>query len=161
SRTVGWFTTMFPVALEVPAGGWGGALKAVKEQLRAVPQRGIGYGALRSRVAAPAPQVRFNYVGAVDRPLAGGALIRGVATGLELLGGSAERRTHLLDLVVRIERDQLRFDWTYSDGIHRESTVVALAERVGRALAGIVAHCGSPEAGGRTPSDFPLARVDQ
>src|SRR5207249_3177007 len=68
SRTVGWFTTMFPVALDLSAaGGWGATLKSVKEQLRAVPRRGLGYGALRylrtgtpaadDLARGPAPQV--------------------------------------------------------------------------------------------------------
>jgi non-ribosomal peptide synthetase component F len=53
SRTVGWFTTLFPVALDVPEDpDWGTTLKSVKEQLRAVPRRGIGYGALRHLTAA-------------------------------------------------------------------------------------------------------------
>ena len=48
SRTVGWFTTVYPALLELPeSGDAGAALKAVKEQLRAVPGRGIGYGLLR------------------------------------------------------------------------------------------------------------------
>ena len=47
SRTVGWFTTLYPVLLEVPASaGPGQALQAVKGQLRRVPQRGLGYGLL-------------------------------------------------------------------------------------------------------------------
>ncbi|HZM74979.1 MAG TPA: amino acid adenylation domain-containing protein, partial [Candidatus Limnocylindrales bacterium] len=167
SRTVGWFTTMYPVAVEVPGGDWGGALKAVKEQLRAVPHRGIGYGALRylasdpELAATPDPRIRFNYVGAVDRPVTGGALIAGVVTGLELLESPEERRSHPLDLVARLEHDRLRFDWTYSDGVHREATVQTLADRVNLVLQEIVEHCASPGAGGRTPSDFPLAGLDQ
>src|SRR2546429_678793 len=47
SRTVGWFTTLFPVALDIPGLDWGRTLKSVKEQLRAIPGKGIGYGALR------------------------------------------------------------------------------------------------------------------
>ncbi|MCA1677375.1 MAG: condensation domain-containing protein, partial [Actinobacteria bacterium] len=77
SHTVGWFTTMFPVALEVSrTSGWGEILKSVKEQLRAVPHRGLSYGALRylsapdSPAAAlqddPAPQISFNYHGQWD-----------------------------------------------------------------------------------------------
>ncbi|MCA1708874.1 MAG: condensation domain-containing protein, partial [Actinobacteria bacterium] len=77
SRTVGWFTTEFPVALEVStAGGVGGLLKSVKEQLRAVPHRGLSYGALRYMSAPdspasalhddPSPQISFNYLGQWD-----------------------------------------------------------------------------------------------
>src|SRR5215813_6957071 len=57
THTVGWFTSLFPVRLEAAgidlddalAGGasLGRALKLVKEQLRAVPANGVGYGLLR------------------------------------------------------------------------------------------------------------------
>ncbi|HEX2288933.1 MAG TPA: condensation domain-containing protein, partial [Pseudonocardiaceae bacterium] len=67
SRTVGWFTTMFPLALDIPTtADLGGLLKSVKEQLRAVPGRGLGYGALRyltptqALADQPHPQVSFN-----------------------------------------------------------------------------------------------------
>ncbi len=70
SRTVGWFTSEFPVVLAVPAGGWGVVLKSVKEQLRAVPGRGVGYGALRylascggELAAGRRPGIGFNYLG--------------------------------------------------------------------------------------------------
>src|SRR5207253_1356835 len=77
SRTVGWFTTLFPVALDMAGDrDWGETLKSVKEQLRAVPRRGLGYGALRylrqgipqaeSLAGGPEPQVSFNYLGQFD-----------------------------------------------------------------------------------------------
>src|SRR5205823_14796292 len=48
SRTVGWFTSLFPVLLDTSAAlDPGSALKRVKEQLRAIPHRGLGYGVLR------------------------------------------------------------------------------------------------------------------
>src|SRR5260370_27574266 len=52
SRTVGWFTTSFPVRLRLEGEGPGAALKAVKEQVRRGPGRGLGYGALRHFVPA-------------------------------------------------------------------------------------------------------------
>ncbi|WP_159393263.1 non-ribosomal peptide synthetase, partial [Streptomyces rimosus] len=81
SRTVGWFTSLFPVRLDLEGvdvedafrGGAaaGVALKRVKEQLRAIPDHGIGYGLLRhlnpeteeALSSAPAPQIGFNYLG--------------------------------------------------------------------------------------------------
>src|SRR5207247_3631861 len=74
SRTVGWFTSEFPVALTVARdAGWGEVLKSVKEQLRAIPRKGLSYGALRylSPPDSPAgmlrddplPQISFNYLG--------------------------------------------------------------------------------------------------
>ena len=55
SRTVGWFTTLYPVVLEIPSGSLGRpVLQGVKEQLRRVPHRGLGYGLLRYlRQASP------------------------------------------------------------------------------------------------------------
>src|SRR5205085_2616916 len=73
SRTVGWFTSLYPVLLEVPPSDEvGEALKSIKEQLRQVPQHGIGYGVLRylaeedvrqQLVGLPEAQVSFNYHG--------------------------------------------------------------------------------------------------
>src|SRR5947209_8080956 len=51
--------------------------------------------------------------------------------------------------------------FAYGSALHREETIAALAERWVAALAGLVDHCLSPEAGGYTPSDFPLAGLDQ
>ena len=81
TRTVGWFTSLYPVRLDpglldledALAGGasLGRALKTIKEQLRAVPGKGLGYGLLRylnGETAAQlagfaAPQLGFNYLG--------------------------------------------------------------------------------------------------
>ncbi|WP_203925051.1 AMP-binding protein, partial [Rugosimonospora africana] len=86
SRTVGWFTSLFPVRLdagtltweEVRAGspGVGGVVKQLKEHLRQIPDNGIGYGLLRylnpdtAQILAdlPTPQIGFNYFGRVDAP---------------------------------------------------------------------------------------------
>ncbi|MEU6589843.1 non-ribosomal peptide synthase/polyketide synthase [Streptomyces sp. NPDC046881] len=167
SRTVGWFTSLHPVALTVPAGDWGTALKAVKEQLRAVPDRGLGYGVLRHLArdprltAAPAPGITFNYLGRFDWSADGGTLIGAVPGGLGGAEAPGTERPHLLDVVARVEDDRLEITWYYGAGRHREETVTALAEGMLRALTDIVAHCARPDAGGRTPSDFPLARLDQ
>ncbi|MFF2119417.1 non-ribosomal peptide synthase/polyketide synthase [Kitasatospora sp. NPDC058184] len=167
SRTVGWFTSLFPVALDVPAGDWGTALKAVKEQLRAVPDRGLGYGALRHLAGdaaladAPAPGVAFNYLGRFDWSADGAALVRAVPGGLGGAEAPGTERPHLLDVVARVEDGELEIGWYYSAGRHRADTVTGLAHAMLGALEEIVAHCAEPGAGGRTPADFPLARLDQ
>ncbi|HLJ85388.1 MAG TPA: amino acid adenylation domain-containing protein [Candidatus Angelobacter sp.] len=117
SRTVGWFTSLFPVSLSLGsvdiedafAGGpsLGRALKQVKEQLRAVPGKGLGYGLLRylhrevgPRLAAlPTPQVGFNYLGrfAATRERTDWSIV-GDGEGL---GGSADGQmpiAHLLEI---------------------------------------------------------------
>ncbi|MGW0927660.1 non-ribosomal peptide synthase/polyketide synthase [Streptomyces sp. NPDC002644] len=165
SRTVGWFTTLYPVVLSVPEGDWGAALKSVKEQLRAVPDRGLGHGALtrltRDLPATPTPGISFNYLGRFDWTARDGALVRSVPGGLDGADAPEAERPHLLDVVARVEDGELEIGWHHSRGRHHRETVDRLARGMVRALEEIVAHCARPDSGGRTPSDFPLARLDQ
>ncbi|MGW4277826.1 condensation domain-containing protein, partial [Streptomyces seoulensis] len=167
SRTLGWFTTRHPVALAVPGDtGWDTVLKQVKEQLRAVPRHGLGHDVLRRLAGpgaphAPAAQVSFNYLGRMG--LADGAegLYRSVLRPLELDADPDAPRPHPLEVVGRLDGDALEFTWFYSDRLHRRDTVEALARRHADALADLARHARRPGAAGRTPSDFPLARLDQ
>jgi amino acid adenylation domain-containing protein/non-ribosomal peptide synthase protein (TIGR01720 family) len=155
SRTVGWFTTMFPVALRVPDRGWGDTLKSVKEQLRAVPHKGLSYGVLGEQVKQVRPQVSFNYLGQLDWPE--GGVYRGIG-GLDLNAGPAHHRFHLIDLVGKVERGCLELTWFYSANVHEQDTIKALADELSTTLRQIIRQPGS---GGRTPSDFPLASLTQ
>ncbi len=170
SRTVGWFTTLFPVALELPPGaGPREAIQAVKESLRAVPRRGMGYGLLRylagpetgeQLAALPAPQISFNYLGRFDAVMGEGgpfAFAPETARGAE---GEAVAG-HLFQIDLLVLDDRLRVHWTYDPGRHRPATVERLARGFLAEIEALVDHCLSPEAGGFTPSDFPLARVGQ
>ncbi|HEU0088339.1 MAG TPA: non-ribosomal peptide synthase/polyketide synthase [Pseudonocardiaceae bacterium] len=168
SRTVGWFTSIFPVALDLPGDqSWGSVLKSVKEQLRAVPRRGLGYGALRYLTAAggladgATPQVSFNYLGQFDLPACGEGLYHALHDELELDVSSVGNRAHVVEVVGKVEQNCLEFIWFYSENLHWDSTVTALADELLAALRQIIRHCAEPGAGGRTPSDFPLARLNQ
>ncbi|MEF3112182.1 amino acid adenylation domain-containing protein [Streptomyces chrestomyceticus] len=171
TRTVGWFTSIYPVALTVdPAADWATTLKSVKEQLRAVPGRGLGYGALRHLAGPDAPlgqpgravpQISFNYLGRFDTGAAAGSLLRPGGDGVQLTGHPGELRPHLLDAVSRVESGQLSMTWYYSEDVHDKETVERLAEQTAEALREILRHCADPAAGGVTPSDFPLAGLDQ
>ncbi|MDQ7803082.1 non-ribosomal peptide synthase/polyketide synthase [Amycolatopsis sp. A133] len=161
SRTVGWFTSMFPVALEVPDTGVASLLKSVKEQLRAIPARGLSYGVLRHLTGtAPAvtPRLSFNYLGRFE---AEGELYRGLERELELSQHPGDVRAHAVDVVARVTGGRLEITWFYGGQLHRETTIRAVADDLVGHLAEIVAHCTAPGAGGRTPSDFPLAGLDQ
>ncbi|MGI5499875.1 non-ribosomal peptide synthase/polyketide synthase [Lentzea sp. CA-135723] len=165
SRTVGWFTTQYPVALTVPSGDWGTVLKSVKEQLRAVPGRGFGFEALRQLTSGLAgtalPPVSFNYHGRWDGAASGEGLVRARLDSPVADADPASTRSFLLEVVGGVEDGELVLSWHYSENVHDESTVRTVADAVVRALAEIVAHCAEPGAGGRTPSDFPLAHLDQ
>ncbi|MCP2256429.1 non-ribosomal peptide synthase domain TIGR01720/amino acid adenylation domain-containing protein [Streptoalloteichus tenebrarius] len=165
SRTVGWFTSYFPVTLADAGADWGHSLKSVKEALRAMPRRGVGYGALRHLGAADrlphlAPKVSFNYLGQFDDRGSADGLLRAV-TPIRLRQDPTDRRAHALEIVGSVQDGELEFTWGYSANLHTAETVGRLAEEFAEAVRQIVAHCASPGAGGRTPSDFPLARLDQ
>ncbi|HEU4452938.1 MAG TPA: amino acid adenylation domain-containing protein, partial [Longimicrobium sp.] len=172
SRTVGFFTTLYPVLLDLSgAEGPGGALKAAKEQLRAIPGRGIGHGALRwlhpdagvreALAAVPAAGVHFEYLGQVDGALSGDAAL-GVApesAGPEL--DPAGARTHLLQVSAVVAGGRLRVTWGYGARVHRRETVERLAEGYAAELRALVAHCRAAAGPAFTPADFPLARLTQ
>jgi amino acid adenylation domain-containing protein/non-ribosomal peptide synthase protein (TIGR01720 family) len=164
SRTVGWFTTQFPVTLELPASrGWGDILKAVKEQLRAVPGHGLGHDALRylsteSPLPAQHARVNFNYLGQFA-PLEAGSFYSGhefpVTDGIH----PSETRPFELEVTGEVTTGELVLTWDYSRTQHDRAEILALAGRMLTALREITRHCQAH--GGRTPSDFPLARLDQ
>ncbi|MFL6120498.1 amino acid adenylation domain-containing protein, partial [Actinophytocola sp.] len=169
SRTVGWFTSEFPVTLDLPATGWDDTLKSVKETLRAVPRNGISFGALRhlrgdtdpgtGLDAVPAPQICLNYLGQYSDDDGGAGLLRADAGHLGQDIGPDTERGHLLDILAAVEHGRLRLEWEYSSDLHDEHTVRRLADRTADALREILAHCARH--GGRTPSDYPLATLTQ
>ncbi|MBO1419238.1 non-ribosomal peptide synthetase, partial [Streptomyces sp. FH025] len=166
SRTVGWFTALYPVALDVPRGAdTGTVLKAVKENLRAVPHGGLGHGALRHLTPdlrlPEAPRISFNYLGRQDWTATPGGLLH--APHGPLTGGMDREaeRPHLLDVLGRVSEGRLEFTWSYSREVHHRETIARLAAELLDELREIVRHCAEPGAGGRTPSDFPLVRLDQ
>ena len=162
SRTVGWFTTHFPVVLNLgDTSDPGEALKAIKEQLRAIPHRGLGYGVLRylSRdlelQAQPRAEVSFNYLGQSDQVFSESSLL---IPARESIGASRSQRgsrVYLLEINGIVAGGQLQMNWTYSKAIHRQSTIENLAEKFRQALRRLITHCQSPESVGYTPSDFP------
>ena len=172
SRTVGWFTSLYPVALDINGiRGPGDLIKAVKEQLRQVPKRGLGYGLLRyladdaavveQMKAVPNAAVSFNYLGQFDQALPAESPF----TLAPEPGGPAHsprsRRTHLLDISGGVMGGSLHLEWAYSQAIHRRETIVWLADEYIRTLRDLIAHCQSPTAGGVTPSDFRMTDLSQ
>jgi len=170
SRTVGWFTAVFPVCLRVDSDDPGDALKSVKEQLRAVPQPRLGYGVMRfcapdaqSRERLqrlPPAQVSFNNLGSTDG-IAGGPVLclSDAPTGSEEAPQS--RRRYLLDVIARVAHGCLEVEFVYSCAMHRRSTVETLGQGFLQSLRLLIEHCSSPAAGGFTPSDFASAGLSQ
>ena len=174
SRTIGWFTSLFPVILDLlDNADPGTSLKTIKEQLRAVPHQGIGYGLLRyicrdgevkaQLESGPQAQIIFNYLGQFDQDTPGQAsspfTLRHGVTGRT--HDPQSTRAYLLDINGAIYAGQLRVSWTYSEDIFSHTTIARLAESFLQSLRNFIAHCQSPDAGGYSPSDFPLLKLDQ
>jgi non-ribosomal peptide synthase protein (TIGR01720 family) len=171
SRTVGWFTAFFPVLLELEGiREPGPAIKAIKEQLRRVPDGGLGYGVLRylgaDRTliahlrALPQPEVLFNYSRQPPAPVAAYGVPRLAGLPGSSRGG-ANQRTHVLEINAFTDGGRLELHWGYSRAIHDRATIERLARGHLEAVRALIAHCLSPDAGGYTPSDFPSAGLSQ
>ncbi|HHO67711.1 MAG TPA: non-ribosomal peptide synthetase, partial [Gammaproteobacteria bacterium] len=171
SRTVGWFTTLYPLRFELPAGDDPGLhIKATKERLRAVPRNGIGYGILRylgpepvrrELAAAPRPRVLFNYLGQLDADRAGDHALRWIQQDLGADHDPACPRDHWLDFNAHVSDGRLCLELTFSRHRHSAATASRLADAYLDNLRSLVAHCTDEAHFGYTPSDFPLARLDQ
>jgi amino acid adenylation domain-containing protein/non-ribosomal peptide synthase protein (TIGR01720 family) len=173
SRTVGWFTCIFPALLGLPgAGGPGEALKAVKEQVRGVPAGGIGYGVLRylcddARRQAlfeqfPEAEVSFNYTGRSGQTYSENALLAATGGNIGPAHSPLARRRYVFEVTGGVSAAGcLRIAWLYSENLHRRETVERLACGFTDALSEIISHCLSPGAGGHTPSDFAGAGLSQ
>jgi amino acid adenylation domain-containing protein/non-ribosomal peptide synthase protein (TIGR01720 family) len=139
SRTVGWFTTVYPVLFDVVLGASpAGALRQVREQLRRVPGNGLGYGLLRylrtgdpvasSFADLPSAAVCFNYLGQLDGSFQPGGLWEPAP---ENPGPGQDRRAgrrYLIEVDAFVLAEELTFTWTYSRRLHHEHTVAGWAE---------------------------------
>ena len=167
SRTVGWFTTIYPVYLDVNARNVEEDLKTVKEALREVPNQGMGFGVLQyldqpSRALLqdiPKPEIVFNYLGQSDQT---------VSSDDWTFAGQSEStaehsnvlRPHLLEMQAYVVRGQLQFDVRYGADMQDESTVRLLGTYLLEELHTVVEHCRTAESS-FTPSDFPMVRLTQ
>jgi len=165
SRTVGWFTTIFPVHLELKAiENLPDAIESVKEQLRAIPNRGIGYGVLRylsgdasitSQLSSlPQAEVSFNYLGQFDWGMQENSFIKLASESVGSEHSQLGHRSHLLEINGLVVENQLQLEWTYSENFHTHATIESLAENFAASLRTLIAHCLSADAGGYTLDVF-------
>ncbi|WP_328744929.1 amino acid adenylation domain-containing protein [Streptomyces sp. NBC_00285] len=173
TRTVGWFTGVVPVRLDLRGldlGDPAQLLKAVKEHLRAAPDHGLGHGMLRhlnpgtAAVLAelPSPQIGFNYLGrgtpGTDTPWSTAPeALPGPALGVA--HDSAQPVAHGLEITVVADAEgTLTATWSWVPRLWNEDEVRALADGWFQALA---TYEGTGADGGHTPSDVPLVSLSQ
>ena len=158
-------------------------MKSIKEQLRRVPDKGIGYGVmrylssdeeLRERLkrAGRGAQVKFNYLGQFDQLVGESSASRAAgveerkmfAVAAEPSGAQVnmknERRVEI-EINAMVVGGRLQVGWTYSEARYRRETIEAVADAYLSALRELIRHCLSVGAGGYTPSDFADFKWDQ
>jgi amino acid adenylation domain-containing protein/non-ribosomal peptide synthase protein (TIGR01720 family) len=162
TRTVGWFTSAFPVLLEeVEESGVAGTLRAVREQLRAIPHHGIGYGLLRylfreaRLAAAPSPELAFNYFGQLDLSLADCPLFSLARESTGPNQAPTGMRRHLIEVNGQVTAGRLELTWTYSRNAHRRATVERLAQGFLDELRGIAGSCAAAP----RPVEYPVTAL--
>ncbi|WP_328443611.1 amino acid adenylation domain-containing protein [Streptomyces sp. NBC_00386] len=189
SRTVGWFTTMYPARVDVTAvdlddvlaGGPAAAtaIKRVKEQLREVPGKGLGYGLLRhlnpetaeQLAGLPVPQIGFNYLGRIsDTDVPEHLRTDGwgpASWSAELIAQPDPDLPALSALEVNsvatdtAEGTRLQAAFMFPTGVLSRERTAELAELWVKVLHGMAAYAATGDIGGLTPADAPLVTVGQ
>ncbi len=172
SRTVGLFTTCFPVILDITESSEpGDALIAIKESLRGIPNTGIGFGILhylsseqeiKSKLQALSQtQLSFNYLGQYDQMISDSSLICLPQNSKGISYSKPANRVYLLEINAIVVQEKLQLHWTYSQAIHRRKTIENLVDCFIESLRSLMVHCQSLEAERYTPSDFPKAKLSQ
>jgi non-ribosomal peptide synthase protein (TIGR01720 family) len=158
---------MYPVRLDAGGAAGAAAIKAVKEQLRALPDNGIGYGLLRYLTDRPLPEARaplgFNYLGRVSTSTA--AEPWGIAPEADRVTGAGAPRSHPIAVSAMTHDDadgpRLVATWTWAGEHCSRADAEELARAWFRALHDLTASLDEPGAGGYTPSDLGLVELSQ
>ncbi|MGX1572818.1 amino acid adenylation domain-containing protein, partial [Paenibacillus terrae] len=161
TRTVGWFTSQYPVLLDVDGKAEvGQRIKRVKEDLRHVPHKGIGYGILKymsqqhdtNPSLALQPEISFNYLGQFDQDLENGDITLSSHTGGEPMSDRTALE-HPLNVNGMITAGVLKLEIRYDSKVYHQQNVEKFAQLLQESLQEVIVHCASKERSELTPSD--------
>ncbi|WP_121614373.1 non-ribosomal peptide synthetase [Mesobacillus foraminis] len=158
SRTVGWFTSMFPVVFDVSSSDLGHTVKEVKETLRKVPHKGAGYGVLRYLNPAVQnkikhtvkPEISFNYLGRFED--GNNQAFSSMPMGIQV--SPLNHYSNGLDFNSVITAGQLTVHVRNDSRTYHYKTLEQVIRRFEEWLKAIVRHCAGKEETEKTPSDF-------
>jgi non-ribosomal peptide synthase protein (TIGR01720 family) len=163
SRTIGWFTSIYPVVLDLLyKGDMGLCIKEVKECLRAVPEKGIGYGILKYLSHKKdihdlpfilQPQISFNYLGQYDHDIAQ-TRFKAAAESAGKTQGDKIQRAHLLEVTAIVSDGSMVLIITFNKEQFNESTIHQLLSVYNEQLDVLTRHCRTREKRTFTPSDY-------
>ncbi|WP_155617211.1 non-ribosomal peptide synthetase, partial [Paenibacillus polymyxa] len=160
TRTVGWFTTKFPVVLEPETDrDLAYQIKQVKESLRRIPNKGLGYGVCRylsksedGFVWGAEPEINFNYLGQFDDDVNQDEIgISSYSSGSP--ASDRQARSFVLDINGMVLEGALSLDLSYSRKQYHKETMEAFAQRLEQSLRELITHCAGKENTELTPSD--------
>jgi non-ribosomal peptide synthase protein (TIGR01720 family) len=173
-RTAGWFTSAYPLTVEVGAEGaaGGGAagealgwVRRVREAGEGVPGGGAGYGVVKylsglggelreAEREGGRAEVGFNYLGQFDQVFTGAKLFEVAPESGGAERDEREERSHLLEVNGRVLEGRLRLNWVYSENIHAHATIERLADDCMAVLRALIAHSQTDEVSEYQPADF-------
>ncbi|WP_430182774.1 amino acid adenylation domain-containing protein, partial [Paenibacillus jamilae] len=165
SRTVGWFTSQYPVLLNIgEKSDVSRRIKQVKEGLRQIPHKGIGYSIWRylsktgQKGGHPEPQVNFNYLGEFDQDLQNSD----IHTSPYSSGRDFSDRIELksaLDVGGMVTGGRLELKIKYNSKAFCKDTIEDLVHLLKKNLQEVIRHCISRERTELTPSDVLLKEL--
>lgn len=172
SRTIGWFTSIFPFYLEIPSSEkLDDLIKVTKENIRNIPNRGFGYGLLKYLNSSKPrgellrseydSEVRFNYLGRFDNIETNGDFSR-ISSPIKLANRSNRQKSqYLININAMITNNELIIYWGYSSSFFNKKTIEAVGQKYIDTLKLIIDHCANVSAVSYTPSDLPEIEIDQ
>ncbi|WBW96384.1 amino acid adenylation domain-containing protein [Oceanirhabdus sp. W0125-5] len=164
SRTIGWFTSMYPAIINVTQEEIQGNIKSIKEQLRNIPNKGFDFSILKylkgEFTKYNNQQIRFNYLGEFDNIVNNNAFeILNLDSGNEV--GEENHLTALIDINAMILHEKLSIKVTFSKNKFRNETIEEFIECYVEKIKEILNHCSSKDDKEYTPSDFVAVDISQ
>jgi amino acid adenylation domain-containing protein/non-ribosomal peptide synthase protein (TIGR01720 family) len=156
SRTVGWFTTIYPVRIDYEPGEAPiDTIRCVHRQMRDLPRHGIGYGLLRDQqaISGASAEISFNYYGRLDRGVSN-ALLSVIAT--DERGPDRDptaSRPYLIEIDGGIVAERLHLEWTYSRSLHNDTTIAQVARTFLAELRAMMHTCRHDSVGSIEAAD--------
>nr|WP_281499690.1 non-ribosomal peptide synthetase/type I polyketide synthase [Muricauda sp. SCSIO 64092] len=168
SRTVGWFTNLYPVRLNaLSSSDLGSAIRRVKDELRGIPNKGLGFMALRYLNSSEATRsklrdvkwdIAFNYIGRIDNVLDGQGKLN---LRKAIFDSHFDERIpfgNKLEIEAEISEGSLNFVWNYSSLNYKADTIKRLSNNFKTHLNALIEHCASQAERNFTLSDFNLPK---
>ncbi|KAF6626198.1 amino acid adenylation domain-containing protein, partial [Paenibacillus sp. EKM208P] len=150
TRTVGWFTTQYPVVLNMEeSSNLEKTIQQTRDMLREIPNKGIGYGILKYLSSATEdfknhyiPEISFNYLGQFDQDLQNNTnYLSDYSKGSDV--SLKQSRTNSLDIYGMAINGKLSLTINYSNLQYRKKTIMSLVKLLEDNLKQVIHHCST------------------